>query len=113
MARCPRKPSTPLNSPLKPKTASETYAMHPMITLGLLALFIVAPSSIASAQLLTAKDAAIVYGHHHLSTTSIDEHKKFWVETLGGTAIKAGNFDVIKFPNVLIFLTARASSGPT
>jgi catechol 2,3-dioxygenase-like lactoylglutathione lyase family enzyme len=87
--------------------------MHRMITLGLMALFVVAPSSISSAQLLTAKDAAIVYGHHHLSATSIDEHKKFWVDTLGGTAIKAGTFDVIKIPNVLIFLTARASSGPT
>ena len=35
------------------------------------------------------------------------------METLGGTAIKAGNFDVVKFPNVLIFLSARAHSGPT
>ena len=87
--------------------------MYRMIALGLLTLFVVAPSSSASAQLLTAKDAAVVYGHHHLSATSIDEHKKFWVDTLGGTAIKAGTFDVIKFPNVLIFLTARASSGPT
>ena len=87
--------------------------MHRLIALGLIALFVVAPSSVASAQLLTAKDAAIVYGHHHLSATSIDEHKKFWVDTLGGTAIKAGSFDVITFPNVLIFLTARASSGPT
>jgi catechol 2,3-dioxygenase-like lactoylglutathione lyase family enzyme len=87
--------------------------MNRLFALGAIALFVVLPSSPASAQLLTAKDAAIVYGHHHLNATSIDEHKKFWVETLGGTAIKAGNFDVVKFPNVLIFLSARAQSGPT
>jgi len=87
--------------------------MNRLFALGLIALFVVAPSSMASAQLLTAKDAAIVYGHHHLSATSIDEHKKFWVDTLGGTAIKAGTFDVVKFPNVLIFLNARAPGGPT
>src|SRR5262245_37893833 len=67
----------------------------------------------ASAQILAAKDGPVVYGHHHLGATSIDEHKKFWVDTLGGTAIKAGTFDVIKFPNVLIFLNARTPSGPT
>ena len=35
------------------------------------------------------------------------------MDTLGGTAIKAGTFDVVTFPNVLIFLSARATSGPT
>ena len=70
-------------------------------------------ASKASAQILVAKDGPIVYGHHHLSVTSIDEHKKFWAETLGGKAIKAGTFDVITFPNVLIFLSARAQNGPT
>src|SRR6476659_7812432 len=87
--------------------------MNRLIGVGLIALFVVVPSSPASAQLLTAKDAAIVYGHHHLNATSIDEHKKFWVDTLGGRAIKAGTFDVVTFPNVLIFLNARAPSGPT
>jgi catechol 2,3-dioxygenase-like lactoylglutathione lyase family enzyme len=77
------------------------------------ALFVSVPASTASAQLLVAKDAAIVYGHHHLNVTSVEEHKTFWVDTLGGTATKAGTFDVIKIPNVLIFLSARARSGPT
>ena len=87
--------------------------MNRLFALGLIGFFAVSSSSPASAQLLTAKDAAIVYGHHHLNATSIDEHKKFWVDTLGGTAIKAGTFDVITFPNVLIFLNARMPGGPT
>lgn len=87
--------------------------MRIAIVLSVLAWFVVIPSSTASAQLLAAKDAAIVYGHHHLNVTSVEEHKKFWVDTLGGTAIKAGTFDVIKIPNVFVFLSARARSGPT
>ncbi|MGH9145406.1 MAG: VOC family protein [Vicinamibacterales bacterium] len=77
------------------------------------ALLMVILSRSASAQLLAAKDAVIVYGHHHLNVASVEEHKKFWVDTLGGTATKAGTFDVVKIPNVLIFLSARARSGPT
>ncbi len=46
--------------------------MNRLFALGLIALFVVVPSSLASAQLLTAKDAAIVYGHHHLNATSIE-----------------------------------------
>jgi len=71
-----------------------------------------APASQTSAQLLN-KEAPVILGHYHLNVTSVAEHKKFWVDTLGGTAIKAGTFDVITFPNVLIFLNARAPNGPT
>ena len=58
-----------------------------------------------SAQLTAAKDGPIVYGHHHLNTTNIAAQKKFFVDTLGGVAIKVGtnNAEIVKFPNVLIF----------
>ena len=87
--------------------------MNRTIALACVTWLVGVPASRASAQILAAKDGPVVYGHHHLSATSIDEHKKFWVDTLGGTAIKAGTFDVIKFPNVLIFLSARPQNGPT
>ena len=48
------------------------------------ALIIVSFASTASAQLLAAKDGPIVYGHHHVNATSVDEHMKFWVDALGG-----------------------------
>ena len=58
-----------------------------------------------SAQLTAAKDGPVVYGHHHLNTTNIAAQKKFFVDTLGGVAIKVGtnNAEIVKFPNVLIF----------
>jgi catechol 2,3-dioxygenase-like lactoylglutathione lyase family enzyme len=75
------------------------------------ALLMLVPPSSASAQLTAAKDGPIVYGHHHLNVTSIDEHKKFWVDTLGGTPIKVGTSEIIKFPNVLVFLRQQAPTG--
>ena len=43
---------------------------------------VVAPA--ASAQLLNT-EAPVVVGHFHMDVTSVAEHRKFWVDTLGGT----------------------------
>ena len=69
----------------------------------------------ASAQLLAAKDGPIVYGHHHLNVTSIDAHKKFWVDALGGKSVKVGTSpnEIVMFPNVLIFLRQQMPTGGT
>ena len=87
--------------------------MKPTLVPVLLALLIVCMAATASAQLVAAKDGPIVYGHHHLNTTNLDAHKKFFVETLGGTLMKIGtnNAEVVRFPNVLIFF--RANQAPT
>jgi catechol 2,3-dioxygenase-like lactoylglutathione lyase family enzyme len=69
-----------------------------------------------SAQLTAAKNGPIVYGHHHLNTTNVDAQKKFFVDTLGGVAIKVGtnNLEIVKFPNVLIFFrTVPVAPGGT
>ena len=83
------------------------------IGLGAVILFGIATN--ASAQLTAAKEGPIVYGHHHLNVTSVDEHRKFWT-TIGGTAIKIGvdnDREIIRFPNVLVFMTARPPKGGT
>src|SRR5579863_8222039 len=72
----------------------------------------------AFAQLVSHPDAPVRIGHYHLSVTSIEAHKKFWSDTLGGRAIKFGGIDVIEFPDAFIFLdvnktTAQKPSGPT
>lgn len=68
----------------------------------------------ADAQLLN-KDAPIIVGHYHLNVTSIAEHERFWVDTLGGKRIELGNpgVEVIEFPNVFIFLREQTPTGPT
>jgi catechol 2,3-dioxygenase-like lactoylglutathione lyase family enzyme len=71
--------------------------------------------AIAGAQILVAGEGPVVYGHHHLNTTNMDAEKKFFVDTLGGTAVKIGSGDreqeIIKFPNVLIFFRQQAPTG--
>ena len=73
-----------------------------------------APSSVA-AQLVAAKDGPIVYGHYHVNATDPEQHKKFWADTLGGTAITIGaandSRDIIRMTNVLIFMRNQAAKG--
>ena len=66
----------------------------------------------ASARLLN-DDAPVVVGHYHLNVTSVEEHLRFWVDTLGGTAMELGGVDVVSFPDVFIFLHEQAPTGPT
>jgi catechol 2,3-dioxygenase-like lactoylglutathione lyase family enzyme len=85
--------------------------MTHMFTAVALAVMTFAPPT--SAQLLN-KTAPVIVGHYHLNVTSIDAHKKFWVDTLGGTTVKFGRgVDVIKFPDVFIFLNVQPPTGPT
>ena len=76
---------------------------------------LLASTSSTSAQLLVAKEGPIVYGHHHLNASNIEAQKKFFVNTLGGKAIKIGtnNAEVVEFPNVLIFFRQQAPTGGT
>jgi catechol 2,3-dioxygenase-like lactoylglutathione lyase family enzyme len=66
------------------------------------------------AQLMN-KEAPVIVGHYHLNVTNVEQHRKFWVDTLGGTAMKWGpaGLDVIKFPDVFLFLTVKTPTGPT
>jgi catechol 2,3-dioxygenase-like lactoylglutathione lyase family enzyme len=62
---------------------------------------------------LDNKQAPIVIGHYHLNVTSVDAHKKFWVDTLGGTATKIGSVEAVRFPGVLLLLNVQKPTGPT
>lgn len=78
------------------------------IVLGLFLLVAAAPSS---AQLHAAKEGPVAYGHHHINATSIAEHKKFFVDTLGGVPITIAGREIVKFPNVLVFIREQAPKG--
>jgi catechol 2,3-dioxygenase-like lactoylglutathione lyase family enzyme len=68
-----------------------------------------------SAQVATTADAPVVYGHHHLNVRSIDEHRRFWVDALGGAVVRLGESSsvVVAFPRVLVFLREQAPTGGT
>src|SRR5262245_16017863 len=89
--------------------------MHRIRTAIVLAMLLLAASYPSTSAQLLNKDAPIIVSHYHLNVTSVAEHKKFWVDTLGGTATTfgSGKTDVIKFPGVLLFLRVQRPTGPT
>src|SRR5262249_41755479 len=87
------------------------YQMRTAILALMMLLFCTASS--AFAQLVSYADAAVRVGHYHLNVTSIEAHRKFWVDTLGGTAMRFGGIDVVKFPDAFIFLHVQKPAGPT
>jgi catechol 2,3-dioxygenase-like lactoylglutathione lyase family enzyme len=51
----------------------------------------------------------VTNGHHHFNASNIDEHMRFWVDTLGGEAGSfANDIPIAKFPNALIFMREQA-----
>lgn len=78
---------------------------------GVLAALVGATS--APAQLVAAKDGPVVYGHHHLTVTSVDAHRTFWVEALGGRAAKLGTGEAFVFHNVIVLVRPGTPSGGT
>ena len=89
--------------------------MKHLILATALVLATLAPVGGATAQIVNAPDARVVYGHHHLHVTDVAAHKRFWVDTLGGTVgpKKLGPFEVIRIHNAVILLQAVAPKGGT
>src|SRR6516165_4892651 len=65
----------------------------------------------AFAQALPPNEAGVTMGHLHLNSRDVETNKKIFV-TLGGTAIKPGNFDIVRFPGVFVFLHLRPGAAP-
>jgi catechol 2,3-dioxygenase-like lactoylglutathione lyase family enzyme len=51
-------------------------------------------------------------GHLHYHVRDVEANRRFWV-ALGGTPLKVGATDAVKFPDVMVFLTPRESSAGT
>ena len=80
------------------------------LILALCVMWTLAPGT-AWAQAFPPNDAGVTMGHWHLNTRDVEANKKIFVG-MGGTAIKAGNFEVVKFPGVLDYLHQAAGAPP-
>jgi len=69
-----------------------------------------APQS-AFAQAYPPNEMGVTMGHWHLNSRDIEATKKILV-AMGGTAMKAGNFQVVKFPGVYVFLHLGPGAAP-
>src|SRR5262245_31666126 len=64
------------------------------------------------AQLAAPNHEGVTMGHVHYHVRDIEAHKTFWT-ALGAKPVKFGTTDVMKFPELLIFLTKAEASGST
>jgi catechol 2,3-dioxygenase-like lactoylglutathione lyase family enzyme len=88
---------------------------HLLPAMGPLALtLLLAPGPVTLAQ-LDNDEAPVVIGHYHLNVSSVDEHLRFWVDTLGGEAVSLGADlpNAIRFPGVFLVLDEGEPEGPT
>ena len=65
----------------------------------------------AWAQAYPPNETGVTMGHWHLNTRDVEANKKMFV-AMGGTAIKAGNFEVVRFPGVAVFLHLAQGAQP-
>jgi catechol 2,3-dioxygenase-like lactoylglutathione lyase family enzyme len=64
----------------------------------------------ARAQLAAPNAAGVSMGHLHYQVGDVDANKRFWI-ALGGTPIRIGSTEAVKFPDVVVVLEAGAFSG--
>ena len=66
----------------------------------------------AWAQPYTPNDMGVTMGHWHLNSNDVEASKKIFAG-MGGTALKAGDFDVVRFPGVVVMLHLRPGGPPS
>ena len=57
----------------------------------------------ARAQLAAPNEAGVSMGHLHYRVRDVEANKRFWL-ALGGTAIRIGKTDAVRFPDVIVVL---------
>jgi catechol 2,3-dioxygenase-like lactoylglutathione lyase family enzyme len=65
----------------------------------------------AQAAIFPPNDAGVTMGHWHLNSKDVEASKKILI-AMGGTAIKNGNFEIVKFPGVAVYLNQAAGAAP-
>ncbi len=62
-------------------------------------------------QAFPPNEMGVTMGHWHLNTRDVEANKKIFV-AMGGTAIKAGDYQVVRFPGVAVYLHLAAGAAP-
>ena len=70
------------------------------------------PVGAVRAQLAAPNAAGVSMGHLQYHVRDVEANKKFWI-AMGGVPIKFGTTEVVKLPEILIFLTQGESTGTT
>ena len=63
-------------------------------------------------QLAAPNADGVSMGHIHLAVKDVEAHKHFWTAVMGGTLVKNGPLELIRFPGVFIMLRQGEPTGP-
>ena len=66
----------------------------------------------AWAQPYAPNEMGVTMGHWHLNSVDVEAGKKIFAG-MGGTAIKTGVFDIVRFPGVIVMLNLRPPTQPS
>jgi len=66
----------------------------------------------ALAQLAPPNSAGVTLGHIHLAVRDVVAQQHFWIDMMGGTAVRNGPLSLIQFPGVYIMLRQSGTSEP-
>jgi catechol 2,3-dioxygenase-like lactoylglutathione lyase family enzyme len=81
------------------------------VLFGAIGVICVCPAA-SRAQLSAPNTSGVSMGHVHYHVRDVEAHKRFWA-ALGAQPIKFRDTDVMKLPEILIFLTAAPANGST
>jgi len=76
-----------------------------------LVLFVLCAVVPSRAQLAAPNAVGVSMGHVHLHVKDVELETKFWT-ALGGSPMKVGAFEVMKFPGTLVFVSTPAQPEP-
>ena len=75
------------------------------------AAIVLAATGSASAQRAPFNEIGVTMGHWHLNSKDVEANKKILV-AMGGNAIKPGDFEIVNFPGINVFLHLRPGTPP-
>ena len=78
----------------------------------LLTLTVLLPVAPVTAQLASPNTAGVSMGHLHYVVRDLEANRAFWMN-FGATPVKFGDREILKLPDVFIFLDRGESSGGT
>ena len=67
---------------------------------------------LAWASIGAAAEAQVSMGHHHVNTGNLEATKRFWA-LLGATPVAFGELQVMRVPDLLVFLREQEPTGGT
>ena len=76
-----------------------------------LSLMLTLAAGNAWAQAFPPNAQGVTMGHWHLNSRDVEANKKIFV-AMGGVAVKNGNFNIVKFPGVVVFLNQGPGAPP-